>query len=145
MLAVIGLLLTCTAIVLFECVRVLKDLPGAPAWLDGVAKSNTGIIVIMALFVTGISVVARFALDIESHAFGPIEVGEALAIVIATAVVLRILHARRQRALTALATAGDGAVAPLAPAHAPAPAAGGDPTISGVSRPGSGNGTKNAA
>lgn len=127
MLAVIGLLLTCAAIVLFECVRVLKDLPGAPAWLDGVGKSNTGIIVIMALFVTGISLVARFALDIESHTFGAIEAGEALAIVIVTAVVLRALYARRKRALAARATAGDEA------------------TISAAARPRSGNGTKNAA
>lgn len=121
MLAVIGLSLACLAIVMFECIRVLKDLPGASSWLNGVARSSTGVIVIMAFFMTGISLVARFALDIETHTFGLFEAAAAVAVVIATVAVLRTVYARRQRALAMVEVPGDDAVIiPLGSAVAPA-------------------------
>lgn len=106
MLAVIGLSMLAIAVLMFESARVLTKIPSSPAWLTHAAQSNAWIIVVMALFATGMSLVGRFALDFETHTFGPIDGAGAISIVLVTGFLLRTLYAKRRRARAAPDLAG---------------------------------------
>lgn len=116
MLAVIGLLLAASAVMLFECFRVLPKIPGSAGWLRSAGLSGTAIILVMGFFVAGAAMLARSLLSYAETPLAIMDWALMAAIVVVTAVLLRMLYAKRRRALAAeAASAGVEDDSPRAP------------------------------
>lgn len=107
MAGIAGVVLLALSVLLFELLRVMSKLPDAPGWAKSAGTSSTAIILIMASFVTGLGLVARFAMDFEAAKFQATHGVGVLAVIVGTAILLALIYRRRRRSRAGLGAAGD--------------------------------------